>query len=95
MCASAATVVTHARRSRDSSTSRSLVLEAHDAGADPIRLIDRRIGIDRLRQDLDRARQISRPIDGHHDLLIESGGTGRKLLGALIAGLELKRGRRR
>jgi hypothetical protein len=38
-----------------------LVLEAHDAEADPIRLIDRRIGIDRLRQDLDRAGKISRP----------------------------------
>ena len=32
-----------------------VVLEAHDAGADALRLIDRRIGTDRLREDLDRA----------------------------------------
>lgn len=68
-----------------------VVLEAHDAGADALRLIDRRIGLKRLRQDLDRAQRINRPTDSHHDLLIDASGTsGRKLLGVLLDGLEFK-----
>jgi TnpA family transposase len=68
-----------------------VVLEAHDAGADALRLIDRPIGLDRLRQDLGRAQQINRPVDGHLDLLIDSSGpSGRKLLGTLLGGLEFK-----
>jgi TnpA family transposase len=68
-----------------------MVLEAHDAQADALRLIDRRIGLERLRQDLNRAERINRPVEGHLDLLIEaSGATGRKLLGALIEGIEFR-----
>ncbi len=68
-----------------------VVIEAHDAGTDALRLIDRRIGLDRIRQDLDRAQQINRPVDGHLDLLIEaSGAPGRKLLAELLNGLEFK-----
>ena len=48
-----------------------VVLEAHDSGTDLLRLIERRIGIERLREDLDRARGIARPAPtGHLDLLI-------------------------
>ena len=42
----------------------SVVLEAHDSGGDVLRLIERRIGIDRLREDRDRA-QGDRPAHGH------------------------------
>ena len=38
-----------------------VVLEAHDSGGDMLRLIERRIGIERLRADLDRARGVARP----------------------------------
>ena len=70
-----------------------VVLEAHDAGIDVMRLIERRIGIEQLRQDLDRAQGIRRPAEtGHIDLLIaDHGAAGRKLLAALIASLELRR----
>lgn len=45
-----------------------VVLEAHDSGADVLRLIDRRIGIGRLREDLDRAQGVARRQDtGHLD----------------------------
>jgi hypothetical protein len=48
-----------------------LVLEAHDARTDVLRLIDRRIGLDRLREDLARAERIARPHGpGHLDLLL-------------------------
>ena len=70
----------------------SVVLEAHDSGGDVLRLIERRIGFERLREDRDRAQGILRPTDtGHLDLLIADGGsTGRKLLAALIESLELR-----
>lgn len=41
----------------------SIVLEAYDSGGDALRLIERRIGIDRLREDRDRAQGIVRPSD--------------------------------
>ncbi len=70
----------------------SVVLEAHDSGGDMLRLIERRIGIERLRSDRDRAQGIARPTDtGYLDLLIADGGsTGRKLLAAVIESLELR-----
>ena len=70
----------------------SVVLEAHDSGGDVLRLIERRIGFERLREDRDRARGVVRPTDiGHLDLLIADGGsTGRKLLAAVIESLELR-----
>jgi len=69
-----------------------LVLEAHDSGTNVLRLVERRIGIERLREDFDRAQGIARPQQtGHLDLLIAEGGAaGRKLLAAVIASLELK-----
>ena len=69
-----------------------VVLEAHDSGSDVWRLIERRIGIERLREDLDRARGVARPQStGHLDLLIaDSAAAGRKLLTAVIASLELR-----
>ena len=69
-----------------------IVLEAHDSGADVLRLIERRIGIERLREDLDRAQGVVRPQDtGHLDLLIgDHGAAGRKLLAAVITSLELR-----
>jgi TnpA family transposase len=69
-----------------------VVLEAHDSGGDVWRLIERRIGIDRLREDLDRARGVARPQStGHLDLLIaDSAAAGRKLLAAVSASLELR-----
>ena len=39
----------------------SVVLEAHDSGGDVLRLIERRIGIEQLRADRDRAQDIVRP----------------------------------
>ena len=70
----------------------TVVLEAHDSGADVLRLIERRIGIERLREDLGRAHGIARPQPtGHLDLVIADGGAaGRKLLAAVIASLELR-----
>jgi hypothetical protein len=70
-----------------------IVLEAHDEHVDVLRLVDRRIGLERLREDLDRAQRITRPQgDGHLDLLIEgAGAAGRKLLTAVIASIEFKR----
>jgi TnpA family transposase len=69
-----------------------LVLEAHDARTDVLRLIDRRIGLERLREDLTRAERIVRPHGpGHLDLLLEaSGAAGRKLLASVIGSLELR-----
>ena len=68
------------------------MLEAHESGGDVLRLIERRIGIERLREDRDRAQGIVRPTEtGHLDLLIADGGsTGRKLLAAVIESLELR-----
>ncbi len=87
----------HGRRDIQSTVRRfidlsGVVLEAHDSGTDVIRLIERRIGIDQLRADLDRAQGIARPADtGHIDLLItDSGAAGRKLLAAVIASLRLR-----
>jgi hypothetical protein len=70
----------------------SVILEAHDSGSDVLRMIERRIGIERLRADRDRAQGIARPTDtGHLDLLIADGGsTGRKLLAAVIENLQLR-----
>jgi hypothetical protein len=70
----------------------SVVLEAHDSGGDVLRLIERRLGIERLREDRDRAQGIVRPTDtGHIDLLIaDAGSTGRKLPAAVIESLELR-----
>jgi TnpA family transposase len=69
-----------------------VVLEAHDSGTDVLRLVERRIGIAKLREDLDRARGVARPQGtGHLDLLIsDSGAGGRKLLASVIARLELR-----
>lgn len=68
------------------------MLEAHDSGGDVLRLSERRIGIDRLREDRDRAHGIVWPTDtGHLDLLIADGGSaGRKLLPAATESLELR-----
>jgi hypothetical protein len=68
-----------------------VVLEAHDSHADLLRLIERRIGIEQLREDRDRAQGIVRPTDtGHIDLLIaDSGAAARKLLAAVIESLQL------
>jgi len=70
----------------------AVVLEAHDSGTDVMRLIQRRIGIDQLRSDLNRAQGIARPTEtGHIDLLIaDSGAAGRNLLAAVIASLQLR-----
>ncbi len=70
----------------------SVILEAHDSGGDVLRMVERRIGIERLRADRDRAQGIARPTDtGHLDLLIADGGsTGRKLLAAVIESLQLR-----
>ena len=69
-----------------------VILEAHDGGGDVLRMIERRIGIERLRADRDRAQGIVRPTDtGHLDLLIADGGSGgRKLLAAVNDSLELR-----
>jgi Domain of unknown function (DUF4158) len=69
-----------------------VVLEAHDDGSDVLRLVERRIGIERLREDLDRAQGAARPAQtGHLDLLIADGGAaGRKLLAAVVASIELR-----
>ena len=55
-------------------------------------MVERRIGIERLREDLNRAQGVARPQQtGHLDLLIAEGGAaGRKLLAGVIASLELK-----
>src|SRR5206468_774228 len=46
---------------------------------------------DRLRQDLDRAQRISRPVDGHLDLLLEaSGAATRKLLASVLGSFQFK-----
>ncbi len=68
-----------------------MILEAHDSGSDVLRMIERRIGIERLRADRDRAQGIARPTDtGLLDLLIADGGsTGRQLLAAVIESLQL------
>jgi TnpA family transposase len=68
------------------------VIDAHDSGADVLLLVERRIGIDRLREDLARARGITRPQpSGHLDLLIaDSSAQGRKLLAAMISNLDLR-----
>jgi hypothetical protein len=70
-----------------------IVLEPHDEHVDVLRLVDRRIGLERLREDLDRAQRITRPQgNGHLDLLIDgAGAAGRKLLAAVIASIEFKR----
>jgi hypothetical protein len=70
----------------------SVVLEAHDSGTDVLRLVERRIGIERLREDLGRAQGIARPQPtGHLDLLIADGGaTGRKLLASVIGSVKLR-----
>ncbi len=69
-----------------------VILEAHDSDGDVLRMIERRIGIERLRADRDRAQGIARPTDtGHLYLLIADGGSkGRKLLAALNNSLELR-----
>jgi hypothetical protein len=71
----------------------SVILEAHDSGSDVLGMIERRIGIERLRADRDRAQGIARPTEtGHLDLLIADGGsTGRKLLAAVSESLQLRR----
>jgi TnpA family transposase len=69
-----------------------VVLEAHDSGTDVLRLVERRIGFEQLRADLDRAQGVARPAQtGHLDVLIsDHGATGRKLLASVIADLELR-----
>jgi len=67
------------------------VLEAHDSGTDVLRLVERRIGINRLRADLDRARGVAGPKDtGHLDLLIADSSIGRKLLARVISSVQLR-----
>ena len=82
-------IQTTVRRFIDLST---VVLEAHDSGTDILRLIERRIAIDRLREDLSRAQGIARPQPtGHLDQLITDGAAAaRKLLTAVITSLELR-----
>jgi hypothetical protein len=69
-----------------------VVLQAHDTGTDVVRLVERRIGIEQLRADLDRAQGVARPAQtGYLDMLItDHGAAGRKLLARVIADLELR-----
>jgi hypothetical protein len=69
------------------------LFEARDANTDVLRLIDRRIGLDRLREDLDRAERILRPHGtGHLDILLDSSAApGRKLLTSLITNVDFRR----
>lgn len=68
------------------------VIDAYDTGSDVLLLVERRIGIERLREDLARARGItSQQPTGHLELLIaDSGAQVRKLLVAIISSLELR-----
>ncbi|MGC9221811.1 MAG: Tn3 family transposase [Solirubrobacteraceae bacterium] len=68
------------------------VIDAHDSATDALLLVQRRIGIERLREDLARARGIARPQPtGHLDLLIaDSAATVRKLMIAMISSVELR-----
>jgi len=71
----------------------NVILEAHESGGgDVLRIVERRIGLKRLREDRDRAQGLARPNDsGHLDLLIADAGSGvRKLLGAVIENLQLR-----
>jgi TnpA family transposase len=87
----------HARRDTRATIGRfvdlaTVILDAQETGADVMRVIDRRIGLDRLREYRDSAQRIERPADGHQDLLVEtSGATVRKFLAQLTAGVELRR----
>ncbi len=68
------------------------VLEAHDSGTDVLRLIERRVGIEALRADLDRAQGVAHPHGTGHlaELLSDHGAAGRKLLAGVIENLELR-----
>lgn len=69
-----------------------VVLKAHDSGSDVLRLVERRIGIEQLRTDLDRAEGVARPHGTGHleELLSDHGATGRKLLASVIDSLALR-----
>lgn len=69
-----------------------LVLEAHDSDADVMRLVQRRIGIETLRDDLQRALGVARPHATGHlaELIGDHGAAGRKLLAGVIDSLELR-----
>jgi hypothetical protein len=69
-----------------------VVLEAHDSGTDVMRLVARRIGIEQLRADLDRAAGVARPHGTGHlvELISDHGAYDRKLLASVIANLELR-----
>jgi hypothetical protein len=68
-----------------------LVLQARAENVDPWRLIDRRIGLERLEQDLARAERIARPTgDTHFDLLLAGGDAGRKMLIELTSALVIR-----
>jgi hypothetical protein len=69
-----------------------LLLEARESNTDVFGLIDRRIGLERLSQDLQLAERIVRPTaDTHLDLLITDDDHSRKMLGELNAALTFHR----
>jgi len=71
---------------------RRLLLEARESNTDVLGLIDRRIGLERLGQDLRLAERIVRPTgDTHLDLLIADDDHSRKMLGELNAALTFHR----
>jgi TnpA family transposase/methylmalonyl-CoA mutase cobalamin-binding subunit len=69
-----------------------VVLDAHDSGTDVMRLIERRIGIEALRGDLQRAQGVARPQATGHlaELISDHSSAGRKLLAGVIDSLELR-----
>jgi TnpA family transposase len=87
----------HARRDTRATIARfvdlaTVILDAQQSGADVMRVIDRRIGIERLREYRDSAQRIDRPADGHQDLLVETSGAAvRKFLAEISTGVELHR----
>lgn len=69
-----------------------VVLDAHDSGINVMRLVERRIGIETLRGDLQRAQGIARPHAAGHlaELIRDHSASGRKLLAGVIDSLELR-----
>ncbi len=65
-----------------------IVLEAQEAGSDPLRLIDRRVGLKKLKIELQEAEGIVRPPgEDHLDLVLNRGAGERGMLAELVAAL--------